>query len=244
MDEDYTEEPFRNPLRKRAIIRLATYKPRGDCRFAAKSIKSQGLHPQAFTELMNTIWPVRASEFLVELIGAYSIPKKRLLIVWEFAPNSLSVYLQDEIYLDEKSMNQLSSCIASGLKHLHNKDICHGCLSSSNIMVWSDEDPLRAKLVDHCMYLVYGTSYEHREKYVPQEAKQPHYDIDQSGCQGDVYSFGKLLAEMYAGKCDVNCSKMNEWKQLKTLAVKCTSKIDRRPRIDDVCDSFPLPMPS
>lgn len=190
---------YQNSVRKSTVVYHATYK--NEVGFAAKSIALTFRDDKRLENLMDTIWKAQEprSEFLVKFVGALNLGTQ-LLCVCELAPQSLRQHLFHERAIDGVSLNALAKCIANGLSHLHRKGICHGLLSSSNVLIWPSDDPLvppKAKLIDYAMYLVYEDCNTDREAYVPPEAKMAYYNISEVGYPGDVYSFGNHYFQLH-----------------------------------------------
>lgn len=140
------------------------------------------------------------SDVMIHFIGAAFRKKDNdniheLLLITEYFPNGmLRSFLQNKTSLSWKVRVQLVLDIAHCIKFLHNQNIIHRDLQTSNIVIDKNH---KAKILDlSCACHVKSTS-KRDYNYGFQEFIAPEcFDSLEQDFSSDIYSFGMILCEM------------------------------------------------
>ncbi|EIN04766.1 kinase-like protein [Punctularia strigosozonata HHB-11173 SS5] len=123
---------------------------------------------------------------------------------------NVRAFLRD--HPDPTEISRLLLEVARGLEYLHSEGLVHGDLRGANVLVHDDgraqiaDYGLRRWLDDAAMEELAGEGGIKNARWEPPEYMAPSSSADGEGGEvwtpaGDVYSFGLLCWELWAGKC-------------------------------------------
>lgn len=167
-----------------------------------------------FQKAMSTFLELK-HQHLIQLYGITEAPKA-LNFVFEFAADSLDVYIKTE---SEKSdgiskgrVLLYAAQIAEGMMFLHSKNIVHGRLRADNVLVSSEDF---VKIGDYgLLHLVNNGQIFHESKtehgysycwFSPLALENGAFNFED-----DIWSFGMTLWEMLTMKKPYHCSLTNQ----------------------------------
>ncbi|KAK9069777.1 hypothetical protein SSX86_010173 [Deinandra increscens subsp. villosa] len=149
---------------------------------------------------------------IIRLLG-YCRDEHEHLLVYEYMSNkSLQCILSKDEFaklLSWETRLLIMIGVARGLAYLHSRDIIHGDLTSSNILL---NDDFNAKLKQFRMM-----------KYGP-ETGETHISTDHLTIKSDIYSLGVVLLECITGQKESNLSEVEV--KVNALLVDCASEIN------------------
>lgn len=156
---------------------------------------------------------------LVQLMGMYEDAKLKLVVVMEYCYRGslvdfFSTADMKKWYCTQQELNNRSICLcaAKAMSYLANKDIVHGNLSPTNVLIELKDDTVIAKLTDFWMGkylsmpssgLTITKSESKRLTVVPMANEYPiapeitSYSTGQYSKRSDIYSYGYLIHYVY-----------------------------------------------
>ncbi|KAF0898584.1 hypothetical protein E2562_008169 [Oryza meyeriana var. granulata] len=141
-------------------------------------------------------------------VRAYYFSKDEKLLVYDYLPNgSLSAMLHGsrgsgKTPLDWDARMRSALSAARGLAHLHEHNLVHGNVKSSNVLLRPDPDA--AALSDFCLHPIFAPSST-RPGAGGYRAPEV-VDTRRPTTKADVYSLGVLLLELLTGKSPTHAS--------------------------------------
>ncbi|KAG2065014.1 kinase-like protein [Suillus decipiens] len=129
---------------------------------------------------------------------------------------TLNDYLRREIGLSRERMLTMVREVAAGLQYLHDKDIVHGDMTDTNILVSNDG---RLYLADFALSIIlaesdnttFSSCYGGNSRWMPPEAIVPLEGMEQPEGKptkaGDVYAFGCIMMRVFSGHQPYHCMK-------------------------------------
>ena len=184
-----------------------------------KVFKEDVLKKELPTELENEVEMLSKVQHpnVVQMYGIWLDPHKDRAapsIVMELCDESLYDFirrLKGKIVPKEKKLHILQD-ITRGMVYLHDQNIIHGDLRSTNVLLHHSGDQIVAKLADFVMARLIDPDTQHHfttrftdEEYLPPEAfdhkerKDPKKKCARLTPEVDVFCFGQLLLEMMCG---------------------------------------------
>jgi len=166
---------------------------------AMKKLKS----PNHFNDFMTeaeTLGKVNHPN-IVRLLGLYEGDDKSQYIVTEFVKGGSLSDLLEKTKLTTDQMLNIAVQVCSGMRHLESKNIVHRDLAARNILVAPNGELYIAKISDFGLaksgeyYTQVGSTSELPIRWCAPEVFLRY----KHSTKGDVWSFGVLLWEMFAG---------------------------------------------
>jgi serine/threonine protein kinase len=171
-------------------------------------------------------------DHIVRLVGSCAEGEERIL-VYEHMENGT---LRDHLTNNEASPSWITRVLvllgaARGIRHLHRKEIIHGNLTSSNILLDRSFTP-RVSGFGAAVRRAPGAVSQAVDVVQTEGYQDPEYpDSGHVRPETDVYSFGVVMLEVLTGKppvVDTN-TMLVPWAQSSIRAGKLGDVLDRRP---------------
>lgn len=121
---------------------------------------------------------------------------------------TLNDYLRREVGLSREKRLTMVREVAAGLQYLHDKDIAHGDITDTNILVSSDG---RLYLADFALSMIlaesdnatFSSCHGGNSRWMPPEAIMPPEGMEQPQGKptkaGDVYAYGCIMMRVFSG---------------------------------------------
>ncbi|CAD8077968.1 unnamed protein product [Paramecium sonneborni] len=172
------------------------------------------------------------NEYLYYIYGLNIIDSKVVYLI-KYYQYSLHNYLQQyQISIEQKI--EILVQILQGLSYLHKQGLCHGSLTSENVMI---KQNIRVKIVDFGLFGIKKYQsllhyYTNKSGFTAPELISQRGQIVSGSQEGDIYSVGMIMYEMFEKKVPFEGLQLQHIQECLNKAVR--PKIESKSLMDDI----------